>query len=392
MGVEAQEPGSAARLCLRCKEQNALYEIRSEPACGACFAAFVRVKVAKRFEVVDRESRSKVGRGTAHYLIGLSLGPSSSAMVNIFDELDERSSKKQRPVSSSFRIVHVDTSLVDPPSTSPSRQLGRWEAAYPRFTFETVPLTAAFSLPSIDWHSLPRLNPDLPPDARLRDLFDRLPSSTSRADATRLFVRHILISAAAAHGCCALLLGNNTTSLAALTLAETAKGRGFSLPWLTNDGAHPVMAPNSGQDREEAATTSQVVHFPLRELYRKELVTYAGLVEMGKDKDLGIYGYERSSGSIVSHKDQSIDDVMARYFEDIELSYPSVVANVVRTTAKLSRGEPRQPCGLCGAAIDLTGNQTWKGEMGDVTTDISSSASARPDHKLCYGCDRSING
>lgn len=359
----------------------------------ACFAAFVRVKVAKRFEVVDRESRSKVGRGTAHYLIGLSLGPSSSAMVNIFDELDERSAKKRRPVSSSFRVVHVDTSLLDPLSTRPSQWLSNWKATYPRFTFETVPLTDALSLPSIDWPSLPPLNSDLPPEARLRDLFDRLPSSTSRADVTRLFVRHILISTAAAHRCCALLLGNNTTSLAALTLAETAKGRGFSLPWLTNDGAHNVTVSHPGQNQDEAETTSQVVHFPLRELYRKELVIYAGLVEMDKDKDLGIYGYERSSGSVVSHKDQSIDDVMARYFEDIELSFPSVVANVVRTAAKLSSGEPRQPCGLCGAAIDLPGNQTWKGEMGDKdTTSAPSLASAQADHNLCYGCDRSING
>lgn len=115
-------------------------------------------------------------------------------------------------------------------------------------------------------------------------------------------------------------------------------------------------------------------------------------------------------GAVVSHRDLSIDDVLGRYFSEVEASYPSVVANVVRTTGKLLRrpvnddhshdhegnitnsnaSNGRTNCGLCGAPVDELGDERWRGEIGDDEDENGDRAETR--RKLCYGCQRSIRG
>lgn len=115
-------------------------------------------------------------------------------------------------------------------------------------------------------------------------------------------------------------------------------------------------------------------------------------------------------GAVVSHRDLSIDDVLGRYFSEVEASYPSVVANVVRTTGKLLRrpvdtdhshdhegnitssnaNNGRTNCGLCGAPVDELGDERWRGEIGDDEDENRNRAETR--RKLCYGCQRSIRG
>ncbi|KAI6378118.1 hypothetical protein MCOR25_002361 [Pyricularia grisea] len=384
--------------CKRCKESPAIQEIRTDAVCGSCYCSFIQVKAAKRLEVLTRESRASgaTKRGKADYTVGLSFGPSSAATVQLLDVFEgRRAEKNQRPpttkytpITTKIHVVHVDTNLqaagAAPP---PSDLLQRWAKRYPRFAFRSVPLTAAIGLSSIDWTALPAFKQGCPPEEQLRHLFDNLPSATSAADLTRLFVRHILMAEAVREECCALLLGNSTTSLAALTLSETAKGRAFSLPWLINDGAHSIADYSHGStDAEGAGSHTMLVYFLVRELYRKELTTYTELA--GMDTSL-IIDDASAANPVISHKYQTIDDVMTRYFREVEENFPSVVANVVRTTAKLSRDEPSERCGLCGVAIDATGNERWAGEMGDIT---DGDVSAQRSSKLCHGCQRSVNG
>ena len=82
---------------------------------------------------------------------------------------------------------------------------------------------------------------------------------------------------------------------------------------------------------------------------------------------------------------------MSRYFEDAEQNFPSVVANVVRTTGKLKRHETDDACGLCGMALDEQGDTRWRGEILDGRLPDGTGRSAQ-DGKLCYGCERSIYG
>lgn len=355
-------------------------------------------------------------------LVGLSFGTSSAAVVDVLDTMVRGQLRKRPSAAFDSVVVHVDVDGEEETddegdSSMPQKKalLSRYAQRYPHFRFLRVPLAAALELNTIDWAALPiAQDPSVkrqqqPAGERLRDFLARLPSTTSRADVLRLLVRHVLLSVALREDCRAMVLGCSTTALAELTLGETAKGRGFSLPGMVGDGplvvrrfgggvggGSPPTHAGEGEGRadgsalrgEEIAARLSV-YYPNRELFRTELVQYAALVEPPLT-DL-VFDSAATGGNgpaaVVSHRDISIDEVMVRYFADVEKNYPSIVANVVRTAAKLDvpsdQGEG-ECCGLCGMGLDELGDERWKGEMGDD--------SGGEDGRLCYGCSRAMRG
>ncbi|KAK8022260.1 hypothetical protein PG993_013027 [Apiospora rasikravindrae] len=440
---------SRAAACNRCQESPSTLDLRgAEPVCPQCFRAYVGNKTIKRMEQMQRETRnsgSKLPMRPQRYLLALSCaGASSTALLNL---LHDNLARQQAPQSAKgvkggkgggqrvrFEIVvaWVDCDLSRPPPGSADEMAEaqtetdvdaawqRYQARYPSFTFHRIPLSSALSLrtSSIDWSSLPPLNTDLTaPHEQLADLlYTRLATPSSRADVQRLLVRHLLMDAAVREGCDVLLLGTNTTALAELTLAETAKGRGFSLPWQVNDG--PFQLPSfasylsgQGQDQptapsenatataesEDVAPSKLSIYHPLREIFRSELQTYITLTTPPLTDLLPTSVTSPAAGAaVVSHKDLSIDEVMSRYFAEVEINYPSVVANVVRTTGKLERPggaaaedttRSQKQCGLCGIVLDEAGDARWRGELGEQAPEVEERRG-----KLCYGCSRSVNG
>ncbi|KAK0623255.1 hypothetical protein B0T14DRAFT_393285, partial [Immersiella caudata] len=352
--------------CVKCKVQEATLESRSQPVCRPCFVKFIANKCIKQIGILGKELPTggpTSTNTTRRYVLGLSRGVSSTALLHLLNKNVEFQLAKARTAPFELAVIYVDSSSLS--SSLPSSEedpLLPLRTRYPRFTYHTLPLSAALSLPAIDWSALPRLDPSLPPDQRIQSFFTSLPTAASRADILRLFTRHILLSTAVSLDAQALLLGHSTTALAELTLSETAKGRGFSLPWVINDGG--VRYPFSYGEGEigEGERKRILVYHPLRDALRKELVTYATLVEPPLT---GLVGDQRAAtdGAVVSHKDLSIEEVMFRYFAEVEESYPSVVANVARTTGKLVRlfnneeGEVEQKgCGMCGVPLDGEGD------------------------------------
>lgn len=317
------------------------------------------------------------------YVLGLSLGTSSTILLHIVNDYVEAILSKGRRSPFDLNVICIDTSISDQPNELLQTTINTYSQRYPRLNLEIIPLTAVLNISSIDWPALPPLNPAGTPAEQLRDLFSRLPSVTSRADILRIFIRHLLIHTALTRACQAVLFGHSTTTLGALTLAETAKGRGYSLPWQINDGALPVQNFSD----PAGARKSIRVHYPLRELYRKELDAYATLTSPPLEDIIPAEEVVDKANAVVSHRDLSIDEVMARYFADVEENYPSIVANVVRTTAKLSRVDADERCGVCGMTLDELGDERWKGELGDVEEEGSAGRS-----RLCYGCERSVHG
>lgn len=383
-----------------------LAQPRTDIAHSSCYRRYINTKCVKRLEKLAGEIRAAPAQ-TKRLLVGLSFGPSSAALVDILNDQIQGHVKKRPNCSPMFEgvVVHVDTDdssatqgSEDEPSPS-QKLLAGFAERYPVFKFFCVPLTAVLELDTIDWAALPiapSRDPGMGSAERLRDFFARLPSTTSKADMLRLFVRHILISTAIKEDCSALVIGCSTTALAELTLGETAKGRGFSIPWMVGDGPltiqHfqiPQEAPievsvgndNNGASKDSAKLS---VYYPNREIFRNELVHYATLVEPPLT-DLISSAETTSNSAVVSHRDISIDDVMTRYFADVEVQYPSIVANVVRTTAKLERtgNTEEKCCGLCGMGLDELGDERWKGEMGEKDEE---------DGRLCYGCTRALRG
>ncbi|KAI0440862.1 hypothetical protein F4803DRAFT_525675 [Xylaria telfairii] len=431
--------------CTRCKERDGVLDLRSDAACEACFTAYVASKTLKRLGVLQRETRgSKLPLRPQRYLLALSRGPSSTALLHILSENVRRQRERHQRVNFELVPVFVDvdldiavgagtTTASDPvpsdrtadASSSPNTSTGAsdetteppdaFAARFPELTIHKVPLSSILSSQKIDWSSLPAQDPSLPPSQRLADLFSRLSSASARADVSRLLTRHALFAAAAAHHCEVVLLGYNTTSLAELTLTEVAKGRGFGVPWLVNDGAFPLpraVDPTEGSSTDLASNDSMIhIYSPLREIFRTEILTYLSIISSAAGPLMDLFpaslsssASSRHTAAVVSHRDLSLDDVLARYFVDVEASYPSVVANVVKTTGKLNRTIQTdidmvgRQCGLCGGGLDPLGDKRWKGEIGEPEATTSSPADengdarARKKSVLCYGCERSVKG
>jgi cytoplasmic tRNA 2-thiolation protein 2 len=202
-----------------------------------------------------------------------------------------------------------------------------------------------------------------------------MPSATSRADLITTLLTQLLVDVTKKGGCESILFGDSTTRLAEKTLTETAKGRGFSLPWQVSDGMSPYGIG---------------FNYPLRDLLKKELVEFSSLT-IPSLADLIIYPNSASYVS-VSSKSITIDDLMVQYFESVEENYPSIVANVVRTSSKLkplATGDTIA-CGLCGLPVTegTDGIFGWGGDQNSHSRRVKQNGH---NNILCYGCSRSIN-
>lgn len=344
--------------------------------------------------MLQRETRTSSKPEPRRYVAGLSFGPSSTALTQILDKTAQY--QASRKGSSPFEplVVHIDTDLSHPADaldTPAQKLLARYREKFPNVSLECVHLSKVLSVKTIDWTTIP-----IPGDGsdveRLQQFFSSLPSVTSRADSLRLFIRHLLLHVAMERSYSALLFGHSTTALASLTLSEVANGRGFAVPWQISDGLFAVCTYHRAADPAGAGESSQEgskiqfpIYYPLREILKNEIVIY--LSTMPSVQDL-IPAVDKTSSSVVSHKDQSIEEVMARYFDGVEGPYAGIVTNVVRTAGKLDRLETSQYCRLCGVTLDEEGDSTWAGELGDDPADGSLTNKG----KLCYGCKRSMGG
>ncbi|KAH8686691.1 hypothetical protein BGZ61DRAFT_453440 [Ilyonectria robusta] len=396
-------PGSeTSRPCKRCKTENAPFQLRTDPTCRDCYVHYVALKMGKRLGQLHRDIRVSRLPTARRYIAGLSFGPSSSTLVELLDDTGRRLSLKKSSSPFNPLVVHVDTGLSTDEDSPARKLIEEYRSRFSHVEFECVPLSDVLAVRSIDWSALPLPVEDgsvTGPAVRLRRLFDALPTVTSRADVLRQFIRHLLLHIALKSSCSALLLGHSTSALAALTLSEVANGRGFAVPWQVNDGLCTICtypAPDTSATDSDTTTPAQgtgrtefPIYYPMREVFRNEILQYIDLVPslsgLVPADQMAIGG----SSSVVSHKDLSIEEVMARYFDSVEDSYSGIVANVVRTTGKLERVAGDDFCGSCGMTVDDQGDSRWAGEIGDDPVGLGGLGGLG---RLCYGCKRSIHG
>ncbi|KAL6695397.1 hypothetical protein J3F84DRAFT_374267 [Trichoderma pleuroticola] len=383
-----------SRPCMRCKKPDAAFELRNVATCQDCFIDYVDSKAVKRFTVLQRETRASTKPEPRRYVAGLSFGPSSTVLTQILDKTAQYHASRKGSSPFEPLIVHIDTDLslslsarTDSHDTPAQRLLAKYRERFPNVSFECVHLSKVLGVKTIDWTTIPV--PEGDNDAERLQLFlSSLPSVTSRADSLRLFIRHLLLDVAIQRSYSALLFGHSTTALAALTLSEVANGRGFAVPWQINDGLFTVCTyrpsadpASTGDASQEDAKTQFPIYYPLREILKAEVVTYLGTTPAVQQL---VPSADGASSSVVSHKDQSIEEVMARYFDGVEGPYSGIVTNVVRTAGKLDRLVTLHYCRLCGVTLDQEGDSTWAGELGDDLVQDTG--------KLCYGCKRSMGG
>ena len=281
-----------------------------------------------------------------------------------------------RHIGYGLHVLYVNQSTVLEQASLPY-SLDVLKKRYPSHTYTTVSMED-YEDYGIDLDTLAfadkSKNGSVAPDkrTRLKHILSSLSSATSRADLIEILRRRLVLAFAKAHACDSILFGDSTTRLAERTLSETAKGRAIALPWLTADGSSPDGINCT---------------YPLRDLLRKELAAYASMTS----PPLTPLIYEAPSPTPTSSKDTTIDDLMTQYFESVEQNYPSIVANVVRTSGKLmapSTAENTDRCAVCGYPIT---NESWGGDQSDSTVSQSANGTRSECGKaICYGCARTV--
>ena len=325
-------------LCRRCQFKDPAITIRTEPLCVDCFGRYVSTKIVKRME--SFRARHAEARQERKLLLPWSKGASSTVLMHVLSQHLKRQAENSGRTGFKLHVVHVQSG-----DDEAEGQLREVMERYPDFVYSSRSLSDVLAIDG----ALCAF-PDGPCES-IETMFESLPSATSRQDARQVLLRKLVVQHAKGHDCEGILWGDNTTRLAEQTLAETAKGRGFNLPRIVADGESLHGIP---------------FYHPVQDLLRKEVVAYASLVEPTL-KSLIIDDPVKPA---VSTKNTTIDDLMKQYFESVEQEYPSIVANVVKTSGKL-RATPlqqiEQQCELCDAPLE------------DHAPERS---------RLCYGCLR----
>jgi cytoplasmic tRNA 2-thiolation protein 2 len=338
---------------------------------------YVHTKVIKRMESFrvrfsDTDQQRKI-------LLPLSFGVSSVTLLHVLDQHLRTQAEKTRRTGFSLHVLFVDTSSVDKASLD-DHLLAKAQEQFPSHKYTSLPLHDVFRLVDKDT-SLLKLVPgwegkkDLPPPEQLSDLINSLTSATARSDVVSALRTRLIVEHAKASGCEGVLWGDSTTNLAQKTLAETAKGRGFSLPWQVAEGESPYGV---------------TFNYPLRDVLKKELVSFVELSEPSLSPLVHELSLSATQASM-SSKNTTIDDLMKQYFESVEENFPSIVANVVRTADKLAAPTTSTSvsyCSLCSMPVagGRFGIHGWGGDQEDgLDAPVIEGA-----YGLCYGCTRSI--
>jgi cytoplasmic tRNA 2-thiolation protein 2 len=342
-------------VCVECRDRDGDLNIRNRRLCSECFSRYVNSKILKRmesyrFKTLDGDQRRRL-------LVPLSGGVSSLVLLQVLDAQLRRQITNRNKTAYDLIIAHV----VLPDQSASAFNDEQLAQLIQRFSGHSF-------LPKFALHALLGLDETIEQDLKSLgyqrqhqepdvEFFNRIMSSTAsvttHADLQSILLRRLLVAIAKAHGCQSIIWGHSDSRLAALALAEVAKGRGGSVPSTIADGPSPFGVN---------------FNHPLRDLFKAELDTYASilpepLVEVRATTELKIQPPP-------SLRNTAIDSLLTDYINTQGLKYPSIMANVVRTAGKLEARQGSKLCQVCVQPI-LSG--------GGISPTVSA---------LCYGCER----
>lgn len=347
---------------------------------------YVTSKVVKRLE--SFRVRNSKANSTRTILLPLTFASADIVLLQILGSHLQRQRERTGRTGFELRLVFVDASnLTAKQKRIPASALEAVQSQFPNF-----PLTALDAAESVNDDDLAALSAQTnsadPSPASLQALLSALPSASSLADVLSILTSRIVARHARQHRCEALFAPHTTTALAALTLAEAAKGRGFQLAEKLADGGG--VGGFGGGSADELPT-----YYPLRDLLGREVDAYANIALPAALRELVLVPREAPMTSESGvRKTTTIDELMAGYFNGVEEQYPGIVTNVVRTVGKLDvpeRGEEDQRCRLCRAPVrdGGFGIHGWGGDQEDVR---NMDGDGNTERRLCYGCARTVDG
>ncbi|KAL8824935.1 MAG: hypothetical protein Q9191_004721 [Dirinaria sp. TL-2023a] len=323
--------------------------------------------------------RSSFHEAANKLLLPLSFGVSSVSLLHVLDQHLQFQIDRTGHTTYTLHVLIIDEKAVTCRETCDAL-LPNLRQRFPLHTYSIIPIEEVFNYDELcltqiseDFRHLGE-NPSFSRRDTLTSILSSLPSASSRVDISNILRTRLISAFAERQQCYGVIFGDTTTRLAQKTIAETAKGRGGSLPWLTADG---IM--RSGLK----------VIYPMRDILKKEVLMYAETVEPPLDSSVLLQ--ESASYEPPSSKNITIDDLMGQYFESVEHNYPSIVANVVRTSGRLlplPLSKSSELCLLCGHPMEKS-HHAWAGEQEASTIAINETTSISNGKTiLCYGCER----
>ena len=344
---------------------------------------YIQSKIIKRMD--QFKVRGRPSDAPKNILLPLSGGVSSLTLLHVLDQQLHIQMERSNRTGYKLYVLIIDQSTTGGQPIE-SHYIDQIRERYPSNTYSNALIEDVFNYDvTLDetWQNLLgsataiglKSNAEL-----LKNFMSLLPSATSRTDMVNMLRTRLIVEFAKTNSCKYVVWGDSTTRLAEKTLAETAKGRGHSLPWQTADGSSP-------QDI--------IFNFPMRDLLRKEIIVYSTMTS----PSLATLTFEQQvSPPSMSSKNSTIDSIMSQYFETVEENYPSIVANVVRTSTKLQADDPvglRCVCAICALPVrlDAQGLHGWGGNQADSSEGlISAKSNFKQNITLCYGCARATIG
>ncbi|KAI5787138.1 hypothetical protein EDC01DRAFT_174710 [Geopyxis carbonaria] len=348
--------------CRKCKENIGKYVIRLELQCRDCFDKFIRSKCVKRMESYKIRP---YGTEIPTFLLPVSFGVSSTTLLHLLDLQLRHQRERVTRTRYKLKIIHIDETILD--SSLPSgSHLEKLKERFPDAgEYMVAKLEDIYDFSEGSEVVEPK-NGDISNFDAMQQLILALKSPTSRMDMAGVIKTRLMVAIAKRENCEGILWGDSTTKLSEKTLAETAKGRGFSLPWQISDGPSPYGLK---------------FLYPLRDILKKELVTYTSEIVEPPLMPLCIAYSSKPKHSVetaTSGRNITVDELMVQYFESMEEQYPSIVSNVTRTADRLTAVDPDATvCKLCGLPGDGSGGLI-------LGVDESSTG-------MCYGCMRSTH-
>ncbi|KIW11968.1 hypothetical protein PV08_09242 [Exophiala spinifera] len=348
-----------ANPCVDCREHEATLTVRNRRLCSACFTYYVQSKILKRMASYGFKSLSS--EKERRLFLPLSGGLSSLVLLQVLDvQLQKQIANRNK---TSYDIIVARVVL---PGEKNSGSIQRdYEALAETFASHTF-------LPLLSLHQILQLDCDVERDLRHlgivrhggesdQDFFIRIvgcsTSASAASDLQSILLKRLLVAAARDQHCDNVLWGHSDTRLAALVLADVAKGRGGSVSSSIADGQ-----------------TLQGIDFnyPVRDLFKAELQTYARVSSEPALKTT--VEQDTQVQQPTSIRNTAIDDLLNTYITSQGEKYPSIMANVVRTASKLEAKRPADntivACPVC--LLPRVGTQ------GSLATNSG----------LCYGCQR----
>ncbi|KAK5808947.1 hypothetical protein F5H01DRAFT_415925 [Linnemannia elongata] len=423
----AKDRAVHAGFCCKCKTATSTITVRYAEYCNPCFL----IALDSKFRTALRNARPYRVITPENVMLAFSGGPSSRALIHLFDVFhslppEVATNKKQPKIYNDIHVCHIDESCLLEPAQDVSSSSGSTmeqarsiatgygysfhgvaiEDIYdPEWTdsrcFEAVAtlittlrkdqLTTSGEAPEL----LSRIIPTPATTAseegapklsrqekinKLKALLGACTTLTAKETVLQHFRSSLLIQLAKRGQCTILALGDSATRVAIQIIELTSIGRGYSLPHETS------LLSSWVQD-------CKVIR-PLKDCLVKELDTFCGLngLELIESHHAQL-GWTMKTKAEVKSIRRLTDD----FITGLDKEFPSTVATVCRTAAKLTPPESTydQKCPLCLGPVQA-GVQEWKrritvttapGELETTTTSNSAEAEVKETPDGCCSSD-----